>query len=257
MVFFSYLDDSKDRGAKRICVSGGLYGSREDWEGFRINWKKILDMHGLEYYKSSECFSVTGQFEKYREGAPRATPEARRRARAIRSEFLGCAGKHLKLRGVGVAIHTIPYRKFEEMTRNDNVLPADPYKVALSSIMFEIVRCIREEAGHNMVAFIHDGGNEFPGLYECYLQFKELNPKNARFVGGFQSLDDKKTPALQVADLLANHTTFLAGKAMDNQDASIEMRANIRILGVWNELYLRKYLRDWYRRHKRTPPAEL
>jgi hypothetical protein len=258
MIYHTFLDDSKDRGAKRIMVSAGFCGTRERWAAFRADWRQKLKEHRLCYFKSSECHSVSGQFEKLRKsGKPYATTEERKKAREIRADFLEVIRAHPFIRGIGIAVQLEDYRRYAALPRARERLPEEPYKAALSSVMFETVRYIREACkwDTNMVAFVHDESDDFPELWKCYVGFKEMNKKTAGFLSGFQSMDDKKTPELQAADLLANHTTYLAGKKLDLRDAAVEMRENISMLGVWDEGFLVKLLGSTL--HKRGEPLPL
>jgi hypothetical protein len=58
--------------------------------------------------------------------------------------------------------------------------------------------------GSSAIAFAHDDEDEFDKLRSLYRSFKEKNPKTGAYMRGFQPLDDKVTPALQIADMLAN-----------------------------------------------------
>jgi hypothetical protein len=246
MVYHSFLDDSHDRGAKRIMVSAGFCGTRDRWAAFRADWRQKLKEHRLCYFKSSECHSVSGPFAKLRNGdKAHATTEERAQARGIRAQFLDVIRAHPLIRGIGIAVQLEHYRRYAAMPRVKEVLPENPYKAALSSVMFETVGHIRSACKYdtNMVAFVHDEGDDFPELWKCYSAFKEINKKTGRYLAGFQSMDDKKTPELQAADLIANHATYLAEKRLDLRDAVVEMRENISMLGVWDEEYIRSGLR--------------
>jgi len=258
MVYHSYLDDSKDRGAKRVIVSAGFCATKEIWEAFRLDWKRKLKEHRLCYFKSSECHSVNGEFTSLRKsGKSYATTEERKRAREIRGEFLSVVRKHPLIRAIGVAIQVEDYSRYAALPEVKDILPVDPYKAALSSVMFETVNHIRSIPGHNVVAFVHDEQEPFDELQKCYLAFKEMNKKTREFVGGFAPMDDKKTPELQAADLIANHTTYLAGRKLDLKDAAVEMRENISLLGVWDEGFLVKLLKSTLRKHGHPLPLEI
>jgi hypothetical protein len=140
------------------------------------------------------------------------------------------------------------------------VLPADPYKAALCSVMFETTKAMRKHAkGHSKVAFVHDDSNRayFDELRATYREFLRLNKTTAKYIGGFQPSDDKITPALQLADLIANHTTFLAGKHLDLQDAKVEMQENIGRLVVWDDSYIRAVLEHGLLKKGKPLPFEL
>src|SRR6185312_6396535 len=79
MVFNAFLDDSGHK-PKKLMVSAGFCGNKHNWENFRRDWRKALVLHGLDYFKSSECNHVDGQFRKLRKGEY-ATPEEKQEAR--------------------------------------------------------------------------------------------------------------------------------------------------------------------------------
>ena len=258
MLYHSFLDDSHDRGAKRIMVSAGFCGTRERWAAFRADWRLKLKEHHLCYFKSSECHSVSGQFAKLRKsGKSFATTEERARAREIRSDFLSIIRAHPFIRGIGIAVQLDDYRRYVALPDVKDVFPSDPYKAALSSVMFEMVKFIRELFKYNVVAFVHDESDDFPDLWNCYRAFKEMNPKAAAFIGGFESLDDKKTPELQAADLIANHATYLATKKLDLRATKVDMKENLAMLGIWDETYIKAVLRMGLLKNGRPLPLEL
>jgi hypothetical protein len=121
--------------------------------------------------------------------------------------------------------------------------------------MFETVKHMRKMPGHSVVAFVHDQGDDFDELHGCYRAFREMNKKTAKFMGGFQQLNDKTTPALQAADLVANHTTFLMGQKLESENAIVEMQENLSRVGYWEEHYIAAILKNGLR--KRGMPIPL
>jgi hypothetical protein len=120
MVYHSFLDDSKDKGAQRIMVSAGFYAGRGDWESFRIDWKKILNTHGLEYFKSSECDCVNGQFQHFRKsGKLYPTQKEKDKAREVRVELQSVLSHHPAIRGIGVAVQLEDYRRIGALSRSE------------------------------------------------------------------------------------------------------------------------------------------
>ena len=65
MVYHCFLDDSKDKHQKKLMVSAGFFGRKEDWDGLRLAWKSVLKSHGIDYFKSSEYYRLDGQFERF------------------------------------------------------------------------------------------------------------------------------------------------------------------------------------------------
>ena len=258
MVYFSYLDDSKDRGAHRVMVSAGFYATQPAWASFRTDWNKTLAKHNLNYFKSSECHSVSGEFAQFRAAlGSYAKQDERDRARKVRDELQLVLSQHPAIRGIGVAVQLEDYRRLASHPEALNVLPRDPYKAALSSVMFETVTHMRKVSRNSVVSFVHDLGDDFEVLRGCYRAFRDMNRGTARFMGGFSAMDDKTNPALQAADLIANHTTFLMGKKLDSKNALIEMGDNISRLGYWDEKYVAAILKNGLIKRGKPIPLDL
>ncbi len=239
-------------------VSAGFYAGRDDWESFRIDWKKVLKANKLDYFKSSECHCVNGQFLHLRKsGKTYAIQEEKDEARAVRAELQSVLSQHPAIRGIGVAVQLEDYRRLAALPDANNILPSDPYKAALSSVMIETVKHMRKLPGHNVVAFIHDQGDEFDELRGCYQAFRKMNKTTAKFMGGFEPMDDKATPALQAADLIANHTTFLMRKKLDSKDAVVEMRENLSRLGYWDERYIAAVIKNGLVKRGKPIPLDI
>jgi hypothetical protein len=69
MVYHCFLDDSKDQNQRRLLVSAGFLGTKNDWHHLRIAWKKRLKKDGLEYFKTSEYKMLDGEFSKFKTAA--------------------------------------------------------------------------------------------------------------------------------------------------------------------------------------------
>jgi hypothetical protein len=249
------LDDSGNKSNK-LMVSAGFCANRENWESFRLDWRKSLTLYGLDYFKSSECNHVDGQFRKLRSG-PYATQADKDNAREIRQDFLAVLDRHRGIKGIGIVVEMEPYERLAALPGASLILPADPYKAALSSVMFEFVKRISRKVRNTMIAFVHDDDDEFESLRNCYREFRTANPKTSKRMGGFQPIDDKTTPELQLADLLANHTAYVASKQPSVIDSILEMRRNIQILGVWDENYISNMLRSGLVRKGKPVPLSL
>ena len=240
MVYHCFLDDSKDQNQSKLMVSAGFFGTKEEWGGLRVAWKKVLKAHGLEYFKSSEYYSLTKQFAQFKtDEYPK--PKGREAAQEIRSELQAVIQQHRGIRGVGISVLLEAYGRVYARPEAKGVLPGNPYEAALDSVMYETAKIIRARPGRNMVAFVHDDGDEFDGLRSAYRKFTEVNPSIAKFMGGFQPLDDKLHPPLQAADMVANYNLQLGleGLASGNMKANVqEMRQNINLLGFWDEGFI-------------------
>jgi hypothetical protein len=252
MIFQTFLDDSGHK-ANRLMVSAGFCARREVWLEFEMDWKETLARHELPYFKSSECNHVSGQFRKLRKGKY-AQDDEKAEARRIRDDFLGVIARHDGSVGVGVAVEMEPYERLAQLPGAQEVLPQNPYRAALSSVMFETVKRVRSRDRNCMVNFTHDDGDE-ENLSVCYQEFRKLNPKTAKHLGGFGFFNDKLITGLQAADLIANHTAYIGAKNPDAISGVLEMRENIAFLAKWDELYIAAVLKHGLR--KRGEPIPL
>ncbi len=255
MVFETYLDDSGHKPAK-LMVSAGFCANREVWRDFRQDWKRLLANHSLRYFKSSECNHVSGEFRKLRKGKY-AQDDEREEARKIRADFLGLVARHRGIVGVGVAVEMEAYSRLASLVGGRDILPQDPYKAALSSVIFETVRRVRSRDPRCMVVFLHDGNDRFDEFRGCYSAFRKLNPKTAKHCGGFAPQDDKQLAELQAADLIANHVAYIGSNSPDERLGLLEMRENIAFLARWDEPYIAAILKHGLAKRGKPIPLEL
>jgi hypothetical protein len=254
VVFQTFLDDSKHSGGK-LMVSAGFCANVDAWSMFRKDWVATRLRHGIDYFKSSECNHVDGQFRKFRKGKYAQVGD-KEMVRTIRADFLAVVARHRGIVGVGVSVEMASYERLALLPEAQGVLPLDPYKAALSSVMFETVKRVRSRDRNCMLAFIHDNGDE-ESLSASYREFREKNPKTAKYLGGMGFADDKRTPELQAADLIANHTAYIGSKAPDLRAGLVEMRENIAYLARWDEPYILEVLKTGIRKRGGSIPLGL
>ena len=143
--------------------------------------------------------------------------------------------------GFGVAVPIADYQRVQRLPGAAACFSSNPYYAALQEVMFQTVRFVRQKSGRNVVVFIHDDDNNFSEMHDLYKNFKEQNPKTAKYMLGFQSMDDKRNPPLQLADMTANLTLELATEWLDDnrsQPKLKEMKQSIEKLGIWTEDYM-------------------
>jgi hypothetical protein len=146
-----------------------------------------------------------------------------------------------------------PYERLAAQPGAKDVLPQDPYKAALSSVMFETVKRVRSKDPHCMINFTHDEGDS-ENLSACYQVFRKKNKKTARHLGGFGFFNDKLLAGLQLADLIANHTAYIGSKNSDTIGAVLEMQENIAFLLKWDEPYIAAVLKHGLRKNGEPIP---
>lgn len=261
MVYQCHLDDSKDQNQTILMVSAGFFGTKDDWGSLRVTWKRVLRNHGIEYFKSSEYYSLTGEFAKFRtDDYPK--PKGREAAQQIREQLQEALGKHPNIHGIGVLILLEDYYRALARPEAEGVLPPNPYHAALNSVIYETVKLIRLGRGHNAVAFVHDSGPDFDSLRSSYEHFRQANPITAKSLGGFAPLDDRQHPPLQAADMVSNYAMQRGLEALERHDGSLkttieEMKTNIKKLGYWDENYVLSVLKHQLITKGRTIPIDL
>jgi len=240
MVYESFLDDSKDGGQKQMIVSAGFCGPKDAWADLRKAWNKRLQEDGLEYFKTSEFRMLKGQFLPFRD-----LSQPRDKANKLRSDLQAIVALHRQIMGFGVAIDEEDYQETIKTRKAENIFGANPYHRALESVMYETVQHVRSLPGRNVVAFVHDDGEDFTELHNVYKAFKAKNPRTSKYMMGFMPLNDKQHPPLQLADMIANLTMHLGLDWLDNgrtQPKLEQMRQSIEKLGIWNKSYVEAVL---------------
>lgn len=240
MVYHSFLDDSKDQHQSKMFVAAGFCATKDDWGKLRASWVKRLNVDGLDYFKTSEYKMLTGQFAKFKTDFY-PPPKGREKARQIRGDLQSILQSIPAIVGIGVCLPMDAYNKVASRPEAGDVFVGNPYRRALESLLFETVKFVRAQPGKNAAVFVHDDAPDFDELRNYYMEFKEANPRTAKFMHGFTPLSDKEHPPLQAADMAANLSLekgleFVAtGERIKKLE---QLDGSIRRLCVWDEGYL-------------------
>jgi hypothetical protein len=212
MIATMFIDDSKDSKQEVVVVSAGLMGNQDQWDLLRKRWTDRLRKDNLAYFKNSECVNLQGEFQTFRDLGPLLVGKAQ--AQRIR-EDLKLIIRSVGVVGAGVAIAMPDWNQLTVLRGSYGFFARDPYETAFQSLMFE----------------------------------KKRNPKIAKYIGGFESLDDKIHPPLQAADLIANSARLMASEwVQTRKDVSLTLlRECIPRVQAWDRTLLLELLE----RHKR------
>jgi hypothetical protein len=245
MIFRCYLDDSKDWKQEKVSVCAGFLGNKERWSSLTGTWNECLKRHRIDYFKTSEYKMMKGQFEQFR---ALDKPKGREKAQLIKNELQHIVKNHRRvIAGVGVAVNIQAYRKVQSRPEAQGILDPNPYHRALESVMFQVCKRVRIDLkARDLVAFVHDDGDDFPELFTLYKDFRRKNPKTAKIMVGFAPLNDRLVPALQMADMVANDiqrnaVRYLKEGQLNKDD--FEMHENMIHAGIWNEEYMLNVLK--------------
>ena len=200
MLFHAYIDDSADRNRERLIVCGAIIGSRTEWGMANGKWKDRLAQDDLEYFKSSHCERLNGQFHKFRDLY--GMEEGKRHALMVRDDLYSiiCNAPIIAL---GVTL-SVPFHKtmLENPAQFGNV-PRVPYRLAFQQVLAESAKAMILLGRNNIVTFGHDDGSDFHVLHAMFKNFKKANPAYAKVMMDFVPLNDKIHPPVQAADCAA------------------------------------------------------
>jgi hypothetical protein len=261
MIYNCFLDDSKDQKQEQMIISAGFFAPAKTWEALRSAWNKCLRDYGLEYFKTSEWKMLSGQFKKF-SGTDYPIPRGRNAANKIRDDLHRILENATGINGIGVAVPVADYSEVREMpeAKAMGTFEGPLYHAALVAVISETLNVMRNHAGSNMAAFVHDDGDDFDELRAVYKGFIKTNRYWAKYAGGFQPLNDKKHPPLQAADMAANYALQLGQKWLSSGRAEQErqeFKKSIKWIGLWDKTHLLRLLRDQYKHRKLPIPSVL
>jgi hypothetical protein len=204
MLIKVYIDDSKDEMQERVAVAGAFLGFHKNWSTLRKRWKRRLKKDGLEYFRSSEYYSLRGEFERFRDNVKYPKPTGSQAAKKLRDDLDAIIHDS---EVVGIAA-CVPIRLYRHLRNNASfgteLMPEDPFDHAIQELFLLCATELLEKNSGHRLAFICDDSSAAARIAEIYARFKEINPVSAQVMGGLIHQDDKRFPQLQAADLMAH-----------------------------------------------------
>jgi Protein of unknown function (DUF3800) len=197
----SYLDESSDERRKDVLCVGAILVNEQHLKVMEGRWlDRLKNPDDIEYFRLSACKGVHEPFfklrEKYGDDAQAVADSIRRDLEAIllSSPWVGF--------GAGILI--------EDYAKVRNEVPAarylyseDPTEAAFSQMFGEVGWAAKRCAPECEVAFIIDESTYSGKIAEAFKATKMTNPEIADYAVTCAPKDDKKTPPLQMADLIA------------------------------------------------------
>jgi hypothetical protein len=248
LLLWSYIDESSDGSQKKAFVAAGFIAPVKTWIALRNPWKRKLKEHRIAYFKSSECRNLQGEFHKYKrefgleEGKRKALLARDDLERIIRdSSVVGFA------LGTNMAdfweVNSMPEAKASSHWNSD-------YEDATFQILIHdlLTRLKTEFHDRNyQIGFVHDDSSKSAKLKASYDCFKMRHPDLAECMRSFTSLDDKKHPPLQMADLMADVARDMVSRKIDNPDFDITPRHGVNgsvfVVDCWQKAGMQKIAR--------------
>jgi hypothetical protein len=235
-----YMDDSADAKRQTVFVVAGIIADSEVWFEVERHWTRRLTDEGLSYFRATEFNSLTGEFRKL--VAKFGPAEARRIATSLVADL------KLIIKSANVSAFCFigplaPYRTVQATEYGAFVLQGDPYIQAHELIIFNVARSCAQNGVKPPVAYVFDEHSKAKELMSKWAEFKEHHPICAPWMGTLTAADDKRCPAIQMADLMANTTKRAFETIRSDSTAGLaeleEWRSILDWVAYWDEGYLR------------------
>jgi len=245
-VLACHMDESSDAMQEKIFVVAGYLARTEIWYEVERQWAARLRCDGIEYFRTSDCFNFRGPFAKILRDNPQT------KAREIRDGIV--EDLRLIVRSFDLAalcfVGVMPdYRAVLSEPYSEYVFQNDPYLHAYEALLYNVSALVCDGVSEP-VAFVVDDHSKALQLLARWPEIKRNSPKASPCMGTLAPLDDRMTPALQMADLLSNSTKrALENCYPDKWDEGIKQlerlvgKNNLQWVAGWNQNYLRA-LRD-------------
>lgn len=244
MLIKTFVDDSADEKQEKVVIAGAFSGRFGQWSELKRQWRKRLRREGIQYFRSAEYNSLTGQFFKYRDPGKYPKPEGSKAAKRLRDDLEAIVERN-KLGGVAVCIQMPLFNSFRNRSREAAWIFADPFEIALQILFKQLSQAVKSDIGDNhRFAFVVDESQSAQRIEKVYLEFKRVNPGLAVNMEGLTHLDDKTTPPLQVADMMASiaKETYLDWPAGASQSIPKRLQNNIRSIWLPDNAYFEEVL---------------
>jgi hypothetical protein len=246
-----YLDDSADAQQKQVVLYGGYVATTQIWREFNREWRRILKESKIEYFKTSECRMLEGQFSRFRSEVDFPSPKGREAAQQIRDRLKRVITE-TKPVGIAVGVLVPDYNQVLKTPDGKAFLCTNPMDSAQQAAMFECAKRVKIQAEDYCVSFIFDLSTRAAHEVDIYKLFVAGNPETAPMLCGITHQDDKKRPALQAADMMAHISHELILKKKDKTDPEF-IELNTQVVGYWDKKYIEEVVLVGYKSRMKAP----
>jgi hypothetical protein len=200
----TFIDDSADERQEKVVIAGAFIGRMGQWSEIKTKWRRRLRREGIEYFRSTEYNSLSGQFFKFRDPVKYPKPAGSKAAKQLRNDLEEIVRKS-KTVGVAVCIPMPLFNSFRERNSTTAQIFTEPFQLALQLLFKELSNAVKAEIGDgHCLTFVVDDSSSAQRIEKVYLEFKRINPELALNMEGLTHLNDKTCPPLQVADMMAS-----------------------------------------------------
>jgi hypothetical protein len=241
-VLDSFLDESSDQKQEHVFCVAAFLAQKQYWQEIQGRWMDRLAQDGVKYFSAKDCNSVHGPFEHLHK--LHGLEKAKQITSALRNDLANILiGSHWHGFGFGVLIPD--YKDvLAEFPIANRFYAADPTEHIYSQAMYEVTRATRRKAKGWGVAFVIDQSDYDEYVIAAYKAMKVNQPAMAESAKTILPRDDKETPPLQMADLLASVTKDMFLDWVTNhpnqKTAPIPKRwfDNFEKIGKWDRAFM-------------------
>lgn len=241
-----YIDDSADEKHEKVVVAGAFLGTFKQFCDLKNSWNRRLKLDGLKYFRSTEYYSLRGEFSRYRDPVRYPKPKGSEAARALRDD-LDAIIRNSCVIGIAVAIPIVVY---EEVRRTEplaeKLFKKDPFEAALQSLIEVCVETSRQHFRSTKLAFICDNGPSAPRIAKAYTRFCQINPEIGEIAQALVHLDDKHFPQLQAADLVAHLSRefFMQHQANPTAATLKRLQQSVSEIRAWDRAFMLRAIQN-------------
>jgi hypothetical protein len=237
----AHIDESSDREQENVLCVGGILAHPQNLAAMQNAWAERLRVpDDIAYFRATDCRRVDGAFfklrNKYGSGAHAAADK-------IRDDLEGILLSYSWI-GFGIGVLIPDYREiWNSIPTGRRFYQEDPAEAAYAGMFFEIARAARKNAPDHQVAYIIDDSTYSGIISAAYDGLKINHPEVARAMATLAPKDDKLTPPLQMADLLAslvkdNFLQWLASGKPEHVPLEEKRHDHFELIGRWDKEHM-------------------
>jgi len=247
-VLTSSLDESSDGGNKEVFCVGAILANNAHFPVMEKAWlERLRTPDDIPYFHSSACNGVHEPYlklrSKYGDDAQAAVNKLRLDLESILISYPWV--------GLGLGVLIPDYKQVWEATpAAKEFYEEDPTQAAYHQMFFEITQSARSYSEDCRIAFIVDDSTYSGKLADAFKATKVNHQDIAPSMTTFAPSDDKITPSLQMADLIASvyRKYFLERVATGKATIDLKWGNHLDLFGLWDKVHMlnsiEKNLRD-------------
>jgi len=213
-------DESADGKMEHVLSAGGFIAKPSDFFEAERLWQARLDADSIAYFHATDCQNLNKEFHKFR--AIGTLDQARARANGIKDDLIAIINKSQAILGVSVSLVIPDFN--EVISTNAKALKHygnDPAILTYRRLIVAVLELIANDLGTGYsIAFEFDDHSHWERAERAYEELRGSAHDPHNMLGHIGHGDDKKIPALQMADLMAYEARYaaelwLAGRSLD------------------------------------------